>query len=124
VELAAYRIVQESLTNALKHAAPGEVRVRLAGPEPLTVTVTSPLGDGRRRDGRPGEDAVPRAPGSGAGLIGMEERVALLGGSFTAGPEAHDGERIAGHGGGKHWAVRAGLPTDENTTAAQRRTHG
>ncbi|WP_407561249.1 sensor histidine kinase [Streptomyces sp. 184] len=144
VELAAYRIVQESLTNALKHAAPGEVRVRLAGPEPLTVAVTSPLGDGTQRDGRPGGEPVPRAPGSGAGLIGMEERVALLGGSFTAGPEAggpedgddgdgggEDGTAGAGNGtadgaaaGGKRWAVRAGLPTAETTTAPQRRTHG
>ncbi|WP_344292699.1 sensor histidine kinase, partial [Streptomyces synnematoformans] len=125
VELAAYRIVQESLTNALKHAAPGEVRVRLAGPEPLTVTVTSPLGDGRP-GAAAGEAGEPRAPGSGAGLIGMAERVALLGGSFTAGPEAggaeHAGERAAYDG--KHWTVRAGLPTDENTTAAPRRTHG
>ncbi|MEO3764544.1 histidine kinase [Streptomyces sp. B8F3] len=120
VELAAYRIVQESLTNALKHAAPGEVRVALAGPEPLTVVVTSPLGDGRPQDGRPGAGPVPRAPGSGAGLIGMEERVALLGGSFTAGPE--DGG--AGPGAGKRWAVRAGLPAREDTAAPQRRTHG
>ncbi|AKH84914.1 chitinase [Streptomyces sp. CNQ-509] len=120
VELAAYRIVQESLTNALKHAAPGEVRVALAGPEPLTVAVTSPLGEGRQQDGRPGAGPVPRAPGSGAGLIGMEERVALLGGSFTAGPE--DGG--AGPGAGKWWVVRAGLPTGEDTTAPQRRNHG
>ncbi|MFF0727870.1 sensor histidine kinase [Streptomyces sp. NPDC004134] len=120
VELAAYRIVQESLTNALKHAAPGEVRVALAGPEPLTVAVTSPLGDGRQQDGRPGAGPVPRAPGSGAGLIGMEERVALLGGSFTAGPE----DAGAGPAAGKRWAVRAGLPTVEDTAAPQRRTHG
>lgn len=120
VELAAYRIVQESLTNALKHAAPGVVRVRLAGPEPLTVAVISPLGDEPREGGREGGEPVPRAPGSGAGLIGMEERVALLGGTFTAGPEA--GDRGNGEtGGGTRWAVRAGLPTGENTPAAQRR---
>ena len=131
VELAAYRIVQESLTNALKHAAPGEVRVALAGPEPLTVAVTSPLGDGRQQDGRPGGGPVPRAPGSGAGLIGMEERVALLGGSFTAGPEdgTEDGSRTGsgngtGSGTGKRWAVRAGLPAGEDSTEPQRRTHG
>ncbi|MFH8408725.1 sensor histidine kinase [Streptomyces sp. NPDC018019] len=100
VELAAYRIVQESLTNALKHAAPGEVEVRLAyGPGgPLTVCVTSPFGD------RPG----PRAPGSGAGLIGMRERIALLGGHFEAGPE--DGGEP---GDGKVWRVRATLPVRE-----------
>ncbi|MFI8367115.1 sensor histidine kinase [Streptomyces sp. NPDC085466] len=94
VELAAYRIVQESLTNALKHAAPGEVRVALAHEEgALRVTVTSPYGQ------RPG----PGAPGSGAGLVGMRERVALLDGSLEAGPEAVDG-------GAKVWRVRAVLP--------------
>ncbi|MER5961216.1 histidine kinase [Streptomyces sp. NPDC002057] len=96
VELAAYRIVQESLTNALKHAAPGEVLVTLArGQGALAVEVTSPYGE------RPG----PTAPGSGAGLVGMRERVALLGGVFEAGPAA-DG------GGRKVWRVRAELPVD------------
>ncbi|MEU9297233.1 histidine kinase [Streptomyces sp. NPDC048266] len=98
VELAAYRIVQESLTNALKHAAPGEVRITLArGPESLSVAVSSPFGE------RPG----PTAPGSGAGLVGMRERVALLDGVFEAGP-VPDGE------GGKRWRVRAELPMDGN----------
>ncbi|MEU2240810.1 histidine kinase [Streptomyces sp. NPDC018338] len=98
VELAAYRIVQESLTNALKHAAPGEVRVTL-GQEPgaLWVRVTSPYGE------RPG----PTAPGSGAGLVGMRERVALLDGVFEAGPVT-DGE------GRKRWRVRAELPVGAN----------
>ncbi|WNI26870.1 histidine kinase [Streptomyces sp. ITFR-16] len=98
VELAAYRIVQESLTNALKHAAPGPVTVRL-GPagRRLAVEVSSVLG----------ERAGPRAPGSGAGLVGMRERVALLGGEFEAGPvpTTGDGTRI--------WRVRAELPVDE-----------
>ncbi|MFD3943563.1 sensor histidine kinase [Streptomyces sp. NPDC058579] len=96
VELAAYRIVQESLTNALKHAAPGEVRVEL-GRRPdgaLTVLVTSALG---------GERPGPRAPGSGAGLVGMEERVALLSGEFESGPVTADDGR-------KEWRVRAVLP--------------
>ncbi|MEV4947259.1 histidine kinase [Streptomyces sp. NPDC053755] len=95
VELAAYRIVQESLTNALKHAAPGEVRVAVARrPDgALTVAVASALG------GQPG----PRAPGSGAGLVGMRERVTLLGGAFEAGPVTSDDGR-------KEWLVRAVLP--------------
>ena len=77
MELAAYRIVQESLTNALKHAAPGPVTVALRHRDgALTVAVTSPYGD---RDG-------PRAPGSGAGLVGMRERVALLDGTLAPGP--------------------------------------
>lgn len=95
VELAAYRIVQESLTNALKHACPGRVTVSLARRDgELTVSVRSPYGD---RDG-------PRAPGSGAGLVGMRERAALLGGTFDAGPDGP---------GRAHWTVRATLPLDE-----------
>ncbi|WP_329597334.1 histidine kinase [Streptomyces pseudovenezuelae] len=92
VELAAYRIVQESLTNALKHACPGPVSVSLAERDgALTVEVSSPYGD---RDG-------PRAPGSGAGLVGMRERAALLGGTFRAGPL------------GALWTVHATLPVPE-----------
>ncbi|MFH8478342.1 sensor histidine kinase [Streptomyces sp. NPDC018055] len=98
VELAAYRIVQESLTNALKHAAPGPVVVRLdLADEVLTVQVTSVLGS------RPG----PTAPGSGAGLVGMRERVALLGGTFEAGSD-----------GAELWRVRAELPVREREMRA------
>ncbi len=99
VELAAYRIVQESLTNALKHASPGRVAVTLAARDgSLAVRVTSPYGD---RDG-------PRAPGSGAGLVGMRERVALLHGTFEAGPE--------NSGRGTVWTVRATLPITHGGT--------
>jgi len=92
VELAAYRIVQESLTNALKHACPGRVTVCLIRRDGLLdVRVSSPYG---HRDG-------PRAPGSGAGLVGMRERAALLGGTFAAGPD------------GALWTVRATLPLHE-----------
>ncbi|OIJ99758.1 sensor histidine kinase [Streptomyces colonosanans] len=92
VELAAYRIVQESLTNALKHADTGRVTVRLVQrDEALEVRVTSPYGD----------RGTPRAPGSGAGLVGMRERTALLGGDFEAGPD------------GALWAVRAVLPVTD-----------
>ncbi|MFJ8014167.1 sensor histidine kinase [Streptomyces sp. NPDC096339] len=91
VELAAYRIVQESLTNALKHAGPGTVTVRVARTDAaLTVAVDSPYGDRRG----------PRAPGSGAGLVGMRERAELLGGEFAAGRS------------GAAWQVRATLPTE------------
>ncbi|MGW1431079.1 sensor histidine kinase [Streptomyces sp. NPDC002431] len=100
VELAAYRIVQESLTNALKHAAPGPVTVRLGQcGRLLTVEVSSALG----------ERGGPRAPGSGAGLVGMRERVALLGGTIEAGPSA-------GSGGKKIWRVRAELPVEEGVS--------
>ncbi|QNE25238.1 two-component sensor histidine kinase [Streptomyces sp. INR7] len=97
VELAAYRIVQESLTNALKHAAPGTVTVRVAHEDgQLSVAVDSPYGD------RPG----PRAPGSGAGLIGMKERTELLGGEFAAGRR------------GAVWQVRASLPAEDKAVEA------
>ncbi|GAA0485755.1 sensor histidine kinase [Streptomyces olivaceiscleroticus] len=97
VELAAYRIVQESVTNALKHAAPGEVTVRIGRTDgALSLAVTSPY------DRRPG----PRAPGSGAGLVGMRERAALLHGTFDAAPD------------GDVWRVRATLPADEKEAAS------
>ncbi|MFM9366736.1 sensor histidine kinase [Streptomyces sp. Da 82-17] len=100
VELAAYRIVQESLTNALKHAAPGPVRVVLRLVDrALTVAVTSPFGD----------PSGPRAPGSGAGLVGMRERATLLGGAFEAGPRES--------AEGKIWYVRAALPAGETGEA-------
>ena len=90
VELAAYRIVQESLTNALKHGGPGTAAVRLHyRRDRVLVEVRSPLGP----DG-------PRLPGSGAGLIGMRERAAMLAGTFEAGP--CDGV----------WRVRAELPLE------------
>ncbi|MEV7201578.1 sensor histidine kinase [Streptomyces griseoluteus] len=96
VGLAAYRIVQESLTNALKHAAEGAVEVRLRRRDGrLDVRVDSPY--------RPGD--TPRAPGSGAGLTGMRERAALLGGEFEAGPE------------GARWTVRTVLPLTEGDSA-------
>ncbi|GLZ06695.1 two-component sensor histidine kinase [Actinomadura sp. NBRC 104412] len=89
VELAAYRIVQESLTNALKHGGRGTALVRVAFcPGRVVVEVTSPLGP----DGE-------RLPGAGAGLIGMRERAAMVDGTFEAGPE------------GGEWRVRAELPT-------------
>ncbi|MFF0204746.1 sensor histidine kinase [Streptomyces sp. NPDC005017] len=100
VELAAYRIVQESLTNALKHAGPGRVSVVLRACEgALSLTVTSPCG---------GHDG-PRAPGSGAGLVGMRERATLLRGTLRAGAEDSPDGRV--------WAVRATLPTAEGDPA-------
>ncbi|MGW6597465.1 sensor histidine kinase [Streptomyces sp. NPDC055036] len=102
IDLAAYRIIQESLTNALKHAVPGTTTIELDGSErALTVEVRSPFGD------RPG----PRVPGSGAGLIGMRERVELLDGEFEAGP-------VTAADGGKIWLVRAELPVVEGRESA------
>ena len=77
LELAAYRIVQEALTNALKHARGARARVRL-GYEPLAleIEVTDQGGTGEHDLGDSGR--------GGRGLIGMRERVALYGGRFDA----------------------------------------
>ncbi len=84
VDLSAYRIVQEALTNVLKHAGPGawtEVRVNLDN-EVVSIEVTD--------DGH----AVTTLPGSGHGIMGMRERALLLGGSLIAGPRADGGFRV------------------------------
>ncbi|HEY7484787.1 MAG TPA: histidine kinase [Streptosporangiaceae bacterium] len=71
---AAYRVVQEGLTNARKHAAGQPVRVLLGGTpgSSLVIDVRNPL--------PPGSPAAPSVPGSGTGLIGLTERVQLAGG--------------------------------------------
>jgi len=84
VDLASYRIVQEALTNVLKHAGPDpevDVRVTTEG-QMLTIEVTN-RGVG-----------VSTLPGSGHGLVGMRERAALLGGTFEAGPRSGGGFRV------------------------------
>jgi signal transduction histidine kinase len=90
VDLSAYRIVQEGLTNALKHAkgARAEVLVRYEG-----ATVQLEIADD-------GPD-TPNGDGLGHGLVGMRERVALYGGTLDAGPRA---------GGG--FVLRAELPVE------------
>ncbi|GAA3749969.1 histidine kinase [Plantactinospora mayteni] len=89
VDRAAYRIIQEALTNVARHAGPASAAIELDyRAESLTVRVDD---DGR---GNGESDAVP-----GVGLVGMRERVAALGGSLHAGPR---------DGGG--FAVRADLP--------------
>jgi signal transduction histidine kinase len=77
VAQAAYRVVQESLTNVVKHAGPVSAAVTLAyGPATLTVRVTNTAGT------RP----AGAVPGNGLGLVGMRERVKLVCGSLRAGP--------------------------------------
>lgn len=90
--LTAYRIVQESLTNVVRHAGPGaEALVVLDWTDGLTVTVAD-----RGGAGTPG-----RGPhGVGRGLVGMRERVAAVGGELEAGPS---------EGGG--WRTRARIPS-------------
>ncbi|NUR87288.1 MAG: sensor histidine kinase [Nonomuraea sp.] len=77
LDLCAYRIVQESLTNVLKHADPGRVEIHIGyGPATLTLRVSN--------DGASVEGESRRSRGHG--LIGMTERVRLYQGSITAGP--------------------------------------
>jgi signal transduction histidine kinase len=83
VDLAAYRVVQEALTNAIKHAGPARawVTVRYAG-----RTLELEIAD----DGR----AAPKNGGQGHGLVGMRERVTLYGGELEAGPRAAGGYAV------------------------------
>jgi len=93
VELTAYRIVQESLTNVIKHAHAHRVVVRLCyRRNELEVSVQD---DG---SGMPGDAELDRV-GAGHGLLGMRERVSVFGGTVAAG---------ASPGGG--WTIRALLP--------------
>ncbi|MGW2280471.1 sensor histidine kinase [Streptomyces sp. NPDC001770] len=96
--LAVYRLVQEALTNARKHAPGAPVRVRIDyGPPATLIEVTNPPGTPLR-----GARAVP----SGFGLIGLRERVETLGGHLNAGP-----------GGAGTWRLAARIPhpaTEQN----------
>lgn len=88
VELNAYRVVQEGLTNALKHARAAQVLVLLQYTDRGIAVEVSDGGDGSR----PG-------PGGRRGLPGLRERVEVFGGQFNAGPDPRGG-----------WAVRASFP--------------
>ncbi|MGK5731301.1 sensor histidine kinase [Streptomyces sp. URMC 124] len=126
VERAAYRVVQEALTNAAKHAPGAEVSVTVAsgagetevrvvnGPGPGSAAPSPPSGSplsgsplsGSPPSGSPTSGSPPS--GGGTGLLGLRERVALAGGEFAAGPSASDGGLGGGPGGG--FEVRARLP--------------
>ena len=82
-ELTAYRVIQESLTNASKHGVLGEAHLTLSyEPAEFVVHVTNSV-----RDDAGG--TVPTALGTGYGMIGMRERVAAVGGRMTAGRAAN-----------------------------------
>ena len=85
VDLSAYRIVQESLTNIMKHA----------GPNPMVdVTITN---DGTAiiiDVSNTTDDTAPELPGSGYGIAGMRERAELLGGTLTAAAQPPDRYRV------------------------------
>ncbi len=86
IELSAYRIVQESLTNAIKHAGPAEAQVTLEYQhDSLAVEIAD--------DGR-GNAARSFKHPNGQGLRGMRERVESIGGTFSAGPKVGGGYRV------------------------------
>jgi signal transduction histidine kinase len=85
VDMSAYRIVQEGLTNALRHAPGSHVEVRvLVGPHALEVSVEN--GPARR--------PVTASAGGGHGLVGIRERVHVLGGALTADETPGGGHRL------------------------------
>jgi signal transduction histidine kinase len=87
VDLFAYRIVQEALTNVLKHAGPGARTAVRLGTDRGGIVVEV-LDDGR------GASALP---GAGHGLVGMRERALLLGGTLDAAPRPGGGFRVVAH---------------------------
>jgi signal transduction histidine kinase len=100
VELAAFRIVQESVTNALKHAGAGASATLRLAYTPTGVEIDF-RDDGAGGAGRQGAQTGQGGQGEGHGLIGMRERVALYGGSMTAGPDPAGG-----------WRVTASIPVE------------
>ena len=96
VELAAYRIVQEALTNALRHSGAKRATVRVEATGGKLRVVVSDDGAGQNGGRRPG----------GHGLVGMRERVAVYGGTLDVGPSAEGGFR-----------VDAAIPFDEDPPA-------
>jgi signal transduction histidine kinase len=97
VDLSAYRIVQEALTNVVKHAGRADTTVTLGyRPDALELTITD--------HGDAALNANARGPNAGGhGLVGMRERAALFGGTLTAGPCEDHGFEVRGrlpYGGG------------------------
>ncbi|WP_326760935.1 histidine kinase [Streptomyces phaeochromogenes] len=91
LQLAVYRVVQESLTNTLKHAA-SDTTVR------VTLTTEDTSVHARVEDaGPPSTPHSPAPQGEGRGLVGMRERAALYGGSVTAGPNSQGGWTVDAH---------------------------
>ncbi len=83
IDLSAFRIIQEAVTNVVRHAGTGQCRVLIGQQDgQLSIEVTD--------SGRGGAVA-----GTGYGIAGMRERAALLGGDFSAGPRPGGGFRVA-----------------------------
>lgn len=109
VDLAAYRIVQESLTNAGRHGGPGPIVVTLDFQrDALEIRVRNTIPVVRPNE----RSSALSSSGAGAGILGMRERADLLGGEFHAGPDKKTGSGTSAEvTGGGGWLVRARLPT-------------
>jgi len=103
VDLSAYRIIQEALTNVIKHAAAATACVKVSyekGAVALEITDNGPGRKNGRHESGPGRpdgsraDAVTSPISTGHGIIGMRERVAVFGGEFAAGPRDAGGFRV------------------------------
>jgi signal transduction histidine kinase len=89
IDLSAYRIVQEALTNVIKHSGSSSANVTISyRPDSVTVEVTDPGAEA------PAARVPAQRTGSGHGIIGIRERVAVFGGEFTAGPGPDGGFRV------------------------------
>jgi len=89
LDLAAYRVVQEAMTNTLKHAPGANAAVEIAyGTDALDLSVTD-TGRGAKRS-----PAVPVKESGGHGLVGMRERAEIYGGRLEAGPSASGGFQV------------------------------
>jgi signal transduction histidine kinase len=98
LELSAYRIIQEALTNSLKHAGGGRARVTVRyGPRSLDISIDDERG--------PGATSVVEPEHDGRGIVGMRERVAMFRGTFAAQP-TRIGFRVTAH-----------LPVEEKASA-------
>lgn len=86
IDLASYRIVQESLTNALRHAGPTTVEISIGYQGDSLVIQVDDHGNGATRENH--------SDGSRAGIMGMRERAVTLGGLLEAGPRADGGFRV------------------------------
>jgi signal transduction histidine kinase len=94
LDLSAYRIVQEALTNVVRHAGPATARVSVRyGPAEVAIEVVDDGKGVESAEGRQPSDSDPQIRGSG--IVGMRERAALYGGTLEAGPVPGGGFRVA-----------------------------
>jgi len=92
LELSIYRVVQEALTNVVKHAPGARATVDLAvSDDQVRIEVAD---DGAPAGARAGEDGGPASPGTGHGIVGMRERIGAFGGWLVAEPLAGRGFRV------------------------------